>query len=133
MEKLAAFLLLALAYAWPGMVLSDGIVLQQPDGARLMLEKPAERLVTLAHEGASIRRTKLTEAFSEEDLRRRYGEDAIILFAVRESGALDVAVSGSPLNLKTGDTVVSFAREEDDEDTLPMRSADPQGPRTPLP
>lgn len=96
-------------------------------------EVGTERLVTLAHEGASIRRTKLTEAFSEEDLRRRYGEDAIILFAVRESGALDVAVSGSPLNLKTGDTVVSFAREEDDEDTLPMRSADPQGPRTPLP
>lgn len=48
MNKLAAFLLLALAFAWPGLILADGIVLQQPDGAGLMLEKPAGRLVTLS-------------------------------------------------------------------------------------
>ena len=48
MNKLAAYLLLALAVSSPERALAEGITLQQPDGTELRLEQPAERLITLS-------------------------------------------------------------------------------------
>ena len=48
MKELTAFLVLALALAWPGKPAADEIVLQQADGSELRLEQPAKRLVTLS-------------------------------------------------------------------------------------
>ena len=48
MNKLSAFLVLALALAWPCNPAADEIVLQQADGGELALEQPAKRLVTLS-------------------------------------------------------------------------------------
>jgi iron complex transport system substrate-binding protein len=48
LNKLSAFLVLALALAWPCNPAADEIVLQQADGGELALEQPAKRLVTLS-------------------------------------------------------------------------------------
>lgn len=90
-------------------------------------------LVGLETSGASIKSTKLTDTFDKEAYHQRYGEDAVILFVIRESGDLSIPVgAGTPIQLREGDTLISFVIDRDG-DNKPLPSSDPKGPQTPLP
>ena len=55
--------------------------------------------------GATIKRTRLSETFDEAAFRERYGEQAIVLFVVSETGRLKIR-SEEPIELKPGDTLI---------------------------
>ncbi|MDT8306574.1 MAG: sodium:proton antiporter [Anaerolineae bacterium] len=60
------------------------------------------------HRGASIKATKLTEAFTYRDLQAEYGRRAIPLFAITARGKLRIATQDKPLQPEPGQTVISL-------------------------
>jgi len=65
-------------------------------------------LTSRFRQGAVIKRTPLTEEFDFEAFRARYGESAIPLFAIRESGGVVVVTVLDPPVLKPGQTLISL-------------------------
>jgi hypothetical protein len=65
-------------------------------------------LTSRFRQGAVIKRTPLTEEFDFEAFRARYGESAIPLFAIRESGGVVVVTVLDPPALKPGQTLISL-------------------------
>lgn len=64
--------------------------------------------------GEVIKVSGITERYGMEDFRRSYGEAALPLFALGESGSLRVYTSGSRPSLRPGDRLVSLVRELED-------------------
>lgn len=60
--------------------------------------------------GAVVKATKLSNEFTFADFRKMYGEDALVLFVVSESGRLHVEVAGEPLSPKQGQTVIALVQ-----------------------
>ncbi len=59
-------------------------------------------------QGAVIKRTRLTEEFDLEAFHAQYGDSAIPLFAIRESGVVVVVTVLDPPVLKDGHTLISI-------------------------
>lgn len=77
-----------------------------------------QRLMTA---GATLKTTKLTEKFSFEDFRQRYGDDARPLFAIQEGARkrLTPFVADSPTVPGVGSTLISLVRAEPATTTPP--------------
>lgn len=59
-------------------------------------------------EGGELKVTQLTEEFTFDDFRRKYGGEVTPLFVITESGAVQVASRTQPLAPKPGQKVVSL-------------------------
>lgn len=59
-------------------------------------------------EGATLKTTKLSAEFDFSDLERRYAGEVLLLFALTESGAVQVASVDQPLHPRPGQRVVSL-------------------------
>ncbi|MCH6552443.1 MAG: NAD-binding protein, partial [Planctomycetes bacterium] len=58
--------------------------------------------------GAVVKATLLTEAFTFESFREHYGDQAVELFVVTDSGRLEVITAGNPPQPRPGDTLISL-------------------------
>ncbi len=70
----------------------------------LTFRKLAERFVA----GAQIRKTPLTEEFSYQDFRARYGQYALPLFLIGDNGRVTVATVGREFVPKPGQKLISL-------------------------
>jgi hypothetical protein len=59
-------------------------------------------------EGQVVKATKLSQEFDYAAFRERYGEDALPLFIVTESGALNVCTADKKPSPKPGQTLISL-------------------------
>lgn len=59
-------------------------------------------------DGAVIKKHSITEEFNLESLHKLYGENALPLFVIDESGALKVCVAGDKPSLRVGDRLISL-------------------------
>ncbi len=66
--------------------------------------------------GETVKVTRLTDEFGWEAYRRRYGENALPLFVMTETGALQVVTTQTVSALKSGQTIVGLVREASDAD-----------------
>jgi NhaP-type Na+/H+ or K+/H+ antiporter len=69
---------------------------------------------------AKIKKTLLTQNFTFEDFRNRYGMSAIVLFVLDESGKLIVNTTEGPKTLKAGQKVIALV-----EPVEPVEPAEP--------
>ena len=58
--------------------------------------------------GAVVKRNRLTDAYDFEAFRRQYGESAIPMFTVKDSGELVVITAAAPITPKPGQTLISL-------------------------
>jgi CPA1 family monovalent cation:H+ antiporter len=58
--------------------------------------------------GAQIKKTKLTDEFSYQDFRARYGEPAIVLFVIDEAKKLRICTAAQTVAPKAGQTIVAL-------------------------
>lgn len=58
--------------------------------------------------GAVVKATLFTEVYTMESFREHYGEQAIALFVVTESGRLEVITAGSSARPQPGETLISL-------------------------
>jgi NhaP-type Na+/H+ or K+/H+ antiporter len=65
-------------------------------------------------EGAVVKATPLSKAFDYAAFRSLYGEQALPLFVITESGRLNVVTAGQSLKLLPGQTLVSLVQEPDE-------------------
>ena len=63
--------------------------------------------------GASIKTGKLTEDFTFEDFRLRYGTNAIPLFLIRNNGDLHVFTAEDPVEPEPGETLIALINRVD--------------------
>lgn len=63
--------------------------------------------------GASIKTGKLTEDFTFQDFRQRYGTNAIPLFLIRNNGDLHVFTAGDEVEPEAGETLVALINRVD--------------------
>lgn len=64
--------------------------------------------------GGSLRRTKLTEAFTFDSFRTRYGDDALLLFVVGATGQVTICSAAEAVAPKAGDTVVALVSRNEE-------------------
>ncbi len=60
------------------------------------------------HEGAVIKRTKLTREYDYQAFRARYGESAILLFIIHPSGELEICSTEEPYEPGVGDVLIAM-------------------------
>ncbi|MDO3386928.1 sodium:proton antiporter [Gilvimarinus sp. SDUM040013] len=68
------------------------------------------KLASLIHTGAEIKATKLTEAFSIDDLRQQ-DTNAVFLFAITDKGKLKPFIESDPVKTGEGWTILSLIKE----------------------
>ena len=94
--------------------------------ARLLFEESVTNTYLRARiaQGAVIKRTRLSGDFTHDHFREMYGESAMILFLIRETGELDICTSESAVQPQPGQTVIalvdleaSFDSQGDGNDT----------------
>ena len=72
--------------------------------------------------GASIKTGKLTEDFTFQDFKVRYGDNAIPLFLMRNNGDLHVFTANDPIEPEAGETLIALInrvdRISDDSDEI---------------
>jgi NhaP-type Na+/H+ or K+/H+ antiporter len=73
-------------------------------GARATDEYLAERVA----DGAVVKATTLSEEFDYGDFVAMYGEDALRLFIINESGSLNVVTADATPSVKAGQTLISL-------------------------
>ena len=73
--------------------------------------------------GARPKKTPITEDFTYDDFRVRYGERALPLFVIDAAGKLRVATVERPLEPKPGERLISLA-EPTGEETPRIPAAD---------
>jgi NhaP-type Na+/H+ or K+/H+ antiporter len=78
---------------------------------------------------SSVKRTKLSKEFGYEQFKEHYGDQALVLFALNESGRLQIATSAERFEPLPGWTLIAVVpKDVSDSDSLRRRSTD-----TPLP
>ena len=65
--------------------------------------------------GAQFKKTGISDAFTFEDFRQRYGDSALVMFVITESGLLSVATAETPLEPISGETVIALVDPVDPE------------------
>lgn len=70
-----------------------------------------EKLKVQFENGATLKKTNITEEFSYEDFLYRYGLSSTLLFVIRPTGKLDV-IAEDGLQPSAGDTVISLVMTE---------------------
>ncbi len=77
-------------------------------GRELGYDELTRRLV----EGATIKATKLSEKFTYESFREKYGDTATPLFVMNNKGALRIITAGADISPEPGDKIVALADRE---------------------
>ncbi|MCP5524583.1 MAG: sodium:proton antiporter [Verrucomicrobiales bacterium] len=67
-----------------------------------------ELLEERIHQGATVKKTKLSKEFTFEKFRERYGDHAVPLFTVSEKRQVQFATRDKPLSPQAGQTLVSL-------------------------
>lgn len=82
-------------------------------GGRLLFHRKAthHRVVERYAAGAVIKKNKLTEEFGYDAFRQRYGEEALPMFLIRESGQVALFTPDAPPSPKTGQILISLVDE----------------------
>jgi len=75
-------------------------------------------------EGAIIRTTKLTQEFDYDAFRALYGEEAIPLFLIGQSGNLMLFTRDNPPSPRPGQTLISLVNPADDTPARPGQGPD---------
>lgn len=70
------------------------------------------RLSERFQSGWVIKQNRLTDEFGFEDFRARYGDGAVPLFLVRESGEILIFTADAPLAPKSGQTLISLVEPQ---------------------
>ena len=55
-----------------------------------------------------MKKTRITEEFTFEDFRARYGDSCLVLFLIEESGNLTVVTADNPPAPQPGQTVITL-------------------------
>jgi NhaP-type Na+/H+ or K+/H+ antiporter len=76
-------------------------------------------------EGAAIRTTKLTQEFDYDAFQALYGEEAIPLFLIGQSGNLMVFTRDNPPNPRPGQTLISLVNPANDDPAKPRQRPAP--------
>jgi len=63
--------------------------------------------------GTVVKRNTITEEFNIDQLRSRYGQTALPLFVITESGGLRVSTADSPLSARPGQVLISLVEERE--------------------
>ncbi|NNE90723.1 MAG: sodium:proton antiporter [Verrucomicrobiales bacterium] len=71
-------------------------------------------LVEMDAAGFTAKQTLITDEFTLEDFREEHGEDALVMFIVRQNGTLSI-VSEETLPPADGDQIISFVPGDDNE------------------
>jgi CPA1 family monovalent cation:H+ antiporter len=66
-------------------------------------------------QGATVKATALTEEFDFAAFQALYGEAAVPLFVITESGRLNVITAERPVEPKAGQTLISLVRAEPED------------------
>lgn len=74
--------------------------------------------------GDIIKKTKITAEFDFQAFRKIYGDDALPLFIITESGRLMICSAGDRRRPKAGQTVLALVRPVDDTTVAPVASSD---------
>jgi NhaP-type Na+/H+ or K+/H+ antiporter len=77
-------------------------------------EATSEVLNRRVRAGDIIKKHSVTEEFKLDDLRTRYGTEALPLFTIGESGDLRVCTADSEVTLKPGEAVISLVTPSDE-------------------
>jgi NhaP-type Na+/H+ or K+/H+ antiporter len=82
---------------------------------RLLFDKELhyDELVDRMQRGAQIKKTRLTDEYSFEDFRERYGDSAGVLFVLDKAKALKIQTTTDPLSPLSGDLLVALIDAED--------------------
>ncbi|WP_323004374.1 sodium:proton antiporter [Denitromonas sp.] len=75
--------------------------------------------------GAEIRQTNISEAFSFEQFRSKYGERAVPLFAIDPKGRVEVFATETEVQPKAGWVVLALVDADPDEYKRPAAKAEP--------
>ena len=67
-----------------------------------------EHLATRFHNGAVVKRSRMTEGYDFEAFRGQYGETAIPMFVITESGDLGVVTAAASITPRPGQTLISL-------------------------
>jgi len=70
-------------------------------------EATSVRLMEMEAQGFNIKRTSITDEFTIEDFREKYGSEALPMFIIRKSGALVIITPETNPPIE-GDTLISF-------------------------
>jgi len=92
---------------------------------RYLFEKGAtfERLTARFGEEPVVKKNRITEEFSYDDLKSKYGPDTVPVFLVTESGALQVVSAADRPDPKPGDTLYSLIDANAEADIKEQRKA----------
>ena len=63
--------------------------------------------------GQAVKVSKITESYTYETFREHYGDEALPLFVISETGSLSPIVAGSKIEPQPGQKLVSLVREID--------------------
>jgi NhaP-type Na+/H+ or K+/H+ antiporter len=88
---------------------------------RLLFAEPTtfDELNARVAAGATVKRTKLTEAFTLESFHAQHGSDARILFVVGDQGQVKICAVDEPPAPKAGQTIVSLVTPQPEAPTAP--------------
>ncbi len=71
-------------------------------------------------EGATIKVTMLSEAFTIRDFYDRHGEEAIVLMTIAADGKLKIGTTQNPLQPVAGESVIAIVPKKDDAAVNPL-------------
>ncbi|GMV95835.1 MAG: cation:proton antiporter [Phycisphaerae bacterium] len=84
-------------------------------------EATCEALERLIEQGATVRATPITDAFTYEDFRRHHGDRALLLFIISKS-RIKVVTAGQNPAPRSGQVVLSLVRPAPADQSLPPAS-----------
>ena len=73
--------------------------------------------------GAVVKTTRLTDEFSYHDFQQLYGQSAVVLFVVEESGKLSVATDDTATTPGPGRTLISLVDPAPEDRSPPVAEA----------
>ncbi len=73
--------------------------------------------------GAGVKKSHLSEEYTYEQFRERYGDSAIPMFIITEAKKLHVCSADGPPDPKTGDVLISIVDDPDAGDETPAEKA----------
>lgn len=96
--------------------------------ARILFAQPTtvSELEKRLKNGSVVKKTTISEDFTMDDFRARYGETAVPLFTMTEGGELVVATSDREVSAKAGQKLIALVDEAEGSGIRKMR-AEPDG------
>jgi len=78
-------------------------------------EATYQNLTERFHSGAVVKKTSLSDEFTFDDFKTMYGETALPLFIITESGNLQVCTADARPDPQSGQTLISIVDRSDED------------------